>query len=200
MRKYAFLAKLQNRLSGLPQEDIEKSLEYYAELIDDRMEDGLDEESAVRSLGSIDEIASQIFSEIPMKKIVREKVKKQGGMRAWEIVLLAVGSPIWIVLLAAAFLILLSVYIVIWSGAIVVYSVGIAFSALAVGGTLGSVILLAVGRVGTGLLLLGTGLFSAGMSILMFFACKYTTKGLVWLSKKIWIGVKICIVGKEKKR
>ena len=200
MRKYAFLAKLQNRLSGLPQEDIEKSLEYYAELIDDRMEDGLDEESAVRSLGSIDEIASQIFSEIPMKKIVREKVKKQGGMRAWEIVLLAVGSPIWIVLLAAAFLILLSVYIVIWSGAIVVYSVGIAFSALAVGGTLGSVILLAVGRVGTGLLLLGTGLFSAGMSILMFFACKYTTKGMVWLSKKIWIGVKICIVGKEKKR
>ena len=200
MRKYTFLAKLQSRLSGLPQEDLEKSLEYYTELIDDRMEDGLDEEAAVRSLGSIDEIASQIFSEIPMKKIVREKVKKRGGMRAWEIVLLAVGSPIWIVLLAAAFLILLSVYIVIWSVAIGVYSVGIAFSALAVGGTLGSVILLAVGRVGTGLLLLGTGLLSAGMSILMFFACKYTTKGMVWLSKKIWIGVKICIVGKEKKR
>ena len=200
MKKYTFLAKLQTRLSGLPQEDIEKSLEYYAELIDDRIEDGLDEEAAVRSVGSIDEIASQILSEIPMQKLVKEKVKPQRRMRAWEIVLLSLGSPIWISLLAAAFVILLAVYIVIWSVAIVVYSVGVAFAAVAIAGVLSPVVFFAVGQVGMALAFLGAGLFSAGIAILMFYACKYTTKGLVWLSRKIWLGIKICIVGKEKKR
>ena len=200
MRKYTFLAKLQNRLSGLPQEDIERSLEYYAELIDDRIEDGLDEEAAVRSVGTIDEIASQILSEIPMQKLVKEKVKKPGGMRVWEIVLLALGSPIWISLLAAALVILLAVYIVIWSVAVVFYSVNIALAAVAVAGVLAPVVFFSVGQFGMALAFLGTGLFSAGSAILMFFACKYITKGLVWLSKKIWFGMKICIVGKEKKK
>ena len=47
MSKTEFLTELKKALEGLPEEDIEKSLEYYSEMIDDRIEDGLSEEEAV---------------------------------------------------------------------------------------------------------------------------------------------------------
>ena len=43
MTKQEFLRELWNRLTELPQEDVEKSLDYYSEMIDDRVEDGLTE-------------------------------------------------------------------------------------------------------------------------------------------------------------
>ena len=46
MNKREFLASLRNGLYGLPQDDIEERLGFYAEMIDDRMEEGLTEEQA----------------------------------------------------------------------------------------------------------------------------------------------------------
>ena len=59
MDKHDFLMQLQNRLSGLPQEDIEERLNFYNEMIDDRIEDGLSEEEAIAAVGSLDEIVLQ---------------------------------------------------------------------------------------------------------------------------------------------
>ena len=47
MNKQEFLARLQKGLSGLPGEEIEEHLAFYSEMIDDRMEDGIPEETAV---------------------------------------------------------------------------------------------------------------------------------------------------------
>ena len=47
MDKIAFLEILQKKLSCLPQSDIDKTVDYYSEMIDDRMEDGTSEEEAV---------------------------------------------------------------------------------------------------------------------------------------------------------
>ena len=44
MNKQEFITSLYNRLSGLPQNDIENSIEFYSEMIDDRIEEGLTEE------------------------------------------------------------------------------------------------------------------------------------------------------------
>lgn len=52
MTKQEFLLRIRNGLAALPKEDIEKSVEYYREMIDDRMEDGLSEEEAVAAIGS----------------------------------------------------------------------------------------------------------------------------------------------------
>ena len=38
MSKQEFLGALYNGLSGLPKEDIENSVQFYSEMIDDRME------------------------------------------------------------------------------------------------------------------------------------------------------------------
>ena len=75
MNKDSFLIKLASALAGLPEEDIEKSLEFYSEMIDDRIEDGLSEAEAVAAVGTIEEIRAQIVKDTPLAKIVKERVK-----------------------------------------------------------------------------------------------------------------------------
>ena len=67
MTKQEFLRELWNRLTELPQEDVEKSLDYYSEMIDDRVEDGLTEEEAVAEIGTAEEVAAQLIAELPQK-------------------------------------------------------------------------------------------------------------------------------------
>ena len=72
MTKNEFLTELRAALAGLPEEDVEKSLEYYSEMIDDRIEDGLSEEESVADLGSIEDIRKQILKDTPITKIIKE--------------------------------------------------------------------------------------------------------------------------------
>ena len=64
MTKLSFLQALHNKLTGLPQREIEERLHFYCEAIEDRMEEGLSEEEAVSEMGSIAEIAAQIAQDI----------------------------------------------------------------------------------------------------------------------------------------
>ena len=95
MDKIAFLEILQKKLSCLPQSDIDKTVDYYSEMIDDRMEDGTSEEEAVASLGDIDGIVSQILADTPLPRIVGSSLRPRRALRAWEIVLLILGFPLW---------------------------------------------------------------------------------------------------------
>ena len=61
MTKSEFLAQLRRRISNQPPEEIERSISYFSEIIDDRMEDGMDEQEAVSSLGSIDTIVWEML-------------------------------------------------------------------------------------------------------------------------------------------
>ena len=115
MSKQEFLDQLRKGLSGLPQEDIEERLTFYSEMIDDQMEEGIMEEDAVSRIGSVDTIISQIKADIPLAKLVREKITPKKHLKAWEIVLLVLGSPIWLSLLIAALAIILAAYMVLWS-------------------------------------------------------------------------------------
>ena len=82
MTKQEFLDRLHRSLAGLPLEDAEERLAFYDEMIDDRMEEGLAEEEAVSSFGAQEEIADQILSEIPLSRLVRERVKPKRALRA----------------------------------------------------------------------------------------------------------------------
>ena len=57
MNKSEFLQQLKKELAGIPKEDREERLNFYSEMIDDRMEEGLSEEDAVRAVGTDDELA-----------------------------------------------------------------------------------------------------------------------------------------------
>ena len=65
MTKLQFLLNLHDRLSDLPQDDVEERLRFYSEMIEDRMEDGLSEEQAVEEIGAVDAVAAQIIADTP---------------------------------------------------------------------------------------------------------------------------------------
>ena len=70
MTKREFLDDLKSRLSQLPPEELGKRLAYYAELIDDMTEDGMDEQAAVAKLGDVSKIAEEILRDQPLQTLV----------------------------------------------------------------------------------------------------------------------------------
>jgi uncharacterized membrane protein len=199
MRKQEFLDRLRAKFSGLPSGEIEERIRFYEEMIEDRMEDGLEEEDAVAAIVSEDAIPTGGVA--PSSKPQPEQAAKRDKRRlsAWEIVLLVLGSPIWISLIVAAFAVLLAIYAVLWS---VIVSLWASFGAL-IGGGLGGVVA-GVGfclgvNPAAGAALLGAGLVCAGLSVFLFFGCRAATKGVAVLTKKTAQGVKTCFVGKERR-
>ena len=53
MTKHEFLKQLKAELAGLPGAERRRQLDYYAELLDDMVEDGMDPEMAVERLGPV---------------------------------------------------------------------------------------------------------------------------------------------------
>ena len=196
MNKAEFLTALCERLHGLPDEDIGRSLDYYSEMIDDRVEDGMTEEEAVAAIGTVSEIANQIMMEVPLSKLVKAKVKPDRTLRVWEVILLILGSPVWLPLLLALIIIIIAVYIVIWSVIVTLYAIDFSFAAAAAAGIVSAFAYALSGSFAQGVLLLGEGLVFAGLSILLFFGSNQVTKGVLWLSKNILLCIKSCFIRK----
>ncbi|MGN0453180.1 MAG: DUF1700 domain-containing protein [Ruminococcus sp.] len=197
MNKQEFLETLEKRLSGFPLEDIEKSKEYYSEMIDDRVEDGLSEEEAVEALGNLDDIVSQIFCSTPLAKLVKEKVKPKRRLRAWEIVLIAVGSPLWLSLLLALIAVVLALYIIIWAFVITLYCVDLALVLVGPLAVVCGAGYLTTGDYLTGIFLIGCGFASIGLGIFMFLLCKKLTVLTAKLSKKTVLGIKSMFIRRK---
>ena len=197
MTKQEFLAALKGALAGLPQDEIDGRIDFYAEMIDDRIDEGLSEESAVAEIGSVDLIAAQTLADIPLSKLAKQRIKPKRKLGALEIVLLALGSPIWLSLVIAAFAVVISVYVSLWA---IVVSLWAAFAAIvgsAFGGLVGGIFLAALGNTYTGLALVASSLLLSGISIFAFFGCRAATKGIIILTRKFALAIKKAFVKKE---
>lgn len=198
MSKNEFLTDLRKGLSGLPQQDAEERITFYSEMIEDRIEEGLSEEEAVSAVGTVDEIVAQIVADTPLTKIAKERIKPKRRLKVWEIVLLALGSPIWLSLGLAAVAVILSVYVSLWSVIISLWAVFGSVGACAIG-VVASGIGFALGS--NGLIefaMIGAGIVCAGLTIFMFYGCKAATKGILILTKKIAVWIKNCFIKKEE--
>ncbi len=197
MTKREFLSRLNEGLSGLPQEDAAGRLAFYSEMIDDRIEDGLSEEEAVAGIGPVEKIVAQIIEETPLTTLAKEKLRPKRRLRVWEIVLLVLGSPLWLSLLLAAFAVVLTVYLVIWVLVLSLWIVDLAFFAAFLGGLIAGVLFFTGSGILSGLPVLGAGLVFAGLSIFLFFLCKETTKCAAVLTKKIGSKIKSSFKGRR---
>ena len=196
MTKMQFLMSLHNKLSGLPQKEIEERLTFYSEMIEDRIEEGISEEEAVAQIGTVDEIAEQIVVDIPLTKIAKEKIKPKRRIKAWEIVLLILGAPLWLSVLIAIFAVIFSFYVSLWAVIISLWASFVAIIGGAFGGIIGGIILSIYKNGLTGLALISAGLVCAGISIFFFFGCKAATKGILLLTKKIILTLKKSFIKK----
>ncbi len=193
MTKHEFLTALLRGLDSLPKKDLDETLHFYGEIIDDRMEEGLPEEEAVAAAGDVEEIIAQIMSSVPKdtsKKIKQKKGKKSPRLKTWEIVLLAVGSPLWIALGIAAFAVILSLLICMWAVVISLWAAFVSLNGSGFGGVLGGVILLFTWDGIEGMALLGGGLVCGGLSIFLFYGCKWLTEQCALLTKKLIMWIK----------
>lgn len=198
MSKQEFLEQLRRGLSGLPQEDVEERLTFYSEMLEDRMEEGLSEEEAVSAAGSVDEIVAQVVADIPLAKIARERIRPKRQLNAGELILLALGSPIWLSLGIAAAAVILSLYVSVWAIIVSLWAVFGALAISAVSGVLECAIFAAGGSGAAGLAMLAAGLTCAGLSIFMFYGCRAATKGILMLTKRTAVWIKRCFIRKEE--
>lgn len=190
MNKQEFLKALRRGLKGLSKDEINGHVNFYGEMIDDKIEEGLSEEVAVSSLGTVESIVSQIKGETPSNP----SDKKKGN--ALKIVLIAVGSPIWLSLLIALIAVVISVYAVAWSLVISIWAVFASLIGVAIVGVVG-IVYTFVGNPSLGFALFGLGVLSAGLAIFAFFGVNALTKLIVALTKKSVICVKNLFCKKE---
>ncbi len=210
MTKKQFLNDLRIRLSNLPYSDQRRSLDYYSEMIDDRIEEGLSEEDAVKHIGTPAMVATQIMEELPLATLARARMN--GSRSALATVLIILGSPIWIVLLAVAFSLVITAFAVLFSLIAVIFSlvatlwaVELSFAAGSLGGILGSVLIIALEKnIMLGIFFFGAGLMLIALTIFCYYAAIYGTKGLIWLCgcifkayKQICRFIKFCLIRKE---
>lgn len=109
MKKNEFMDSLKRKLRNESYEYVCQVVEYYDEIINDLIEDGISEEEAIQSLGNIDDILLNMHGDDIIE--IKPHSKKS---TAFIGVLLVLGFPLWGSLLAAGVLLLLSAYIVIW--------------------------------------------------------------------------------------
>jgi Predicted membrane protein len=188
MNKQEFIALLREKLEGLPVSEVKKSVDYFSEMIDDRLEEGMTEEEAVAEMEEIDEIVKKVTYDIPLPTLMKEKLKKKGSLSTLNIVLLIIGFPIWAPLLIACLAVVGSFFIAIFA---ILISIIIGVIALIVGGII-SIILspfrLMFG-IANALVNFGIGAIIVGLGILLINPLKDVAKTLIEVAK--WGVVKI---------
>lgn len=200
MTKQEFIDEIKSRLNGLPEEEIQKSLDYYSEMIDDRIDDGMEEEEAVGEIGSVDEAVKGILEDIPLHTVIKAKTKPQRKLKAWEVVMLILGSPIWVPLLIVAIVLIFVFYLLIWVLVIVFFAVDLALF-------LSGIAAVTVGIAGFfypqltiagSFALIGAGLILIGGSVMLFIPLIKLAKVTGKLAKKIVLWIKSWFVGRKK--
>ena len=201
MSRDAFIGELRHRMAGLPQEAVDRTVEYYSELIADFVEDGLGEEEAVSRLGSLDEIVANVVKETPLTQIVQTRVqesRKKGGS-GWVIALLILGAPVWLPLLIAVLAVLFALFVALWAVVISLWAAVLGVILAGVAAMAAGVFELVRLHVPQGLVLLGGGLVCLGLCALLYLLMKLITVGTVKLCKWVWTGIKSLFVGKKGK-
>ncbi len=120
MNKQEYLNALRDALEKQSISNIDNMIEYYDEMICDRMEDGMSEEDAVNSMDSITDIVHEAVLDKSVPTLVKEKVKKSRDKaksegKEWIWILLAVlGFPVWFPLVLTFAILLFVFFLVFW--------------------------------------------------------------------------------------
>ncbi len=199
MNKEQFILKIREGISCLSEKDIESSLQYYSEMIDDRIEDGMSEEEAVSAMGTVEEAVAQILRDKPAAEPEQNKGHKgaQWARRNLTrdkrllLVLLVLTFPFWFTLAGSLLIITISVAASLYGASIGVFAGGTACAVK-------SIALIAVETaVAEGLLYFGVSLILLGASVLLFIAAHYFVKLVVLIIKKVSAFIKNKLSEKE---
>lgn len=196
MLRNEYIDQLRTRLNENDIPNAENMVEFYDEMIADRMEDGMSEEEAVEAMEDIDHVVAQAKLDRPLPALMLDKVKEshekanERSKGALWTALAIIGFPVWFPLTMAFLLIVFALYISLWAIVISVYAVEFAFAISAVACLIGGFTFI-FGNIpfATAALLWGCALLCAGLCLLLWKPVLAATKGMIgvikWLFKKI---------------
>lgn len=180
MTKTTFIDTLRELLQSLNEDECNKFISYYEEIIEDYKESGLTEEEVIKKIGTPQSIADNILSE---QDSINIKVPSLSS-KILNVILLILGFPLWGSLLLALVLLILSAYIIIWCIPFTTGVSSIAFFVSSLISIIGSPFMMA-DVLTVGIVQLGLGVSSVGLSILLGCITIYLSKKLVVITKKL---------------
>ncbi len=188
MTRLGFLKSLKKAMKGYSKDTVKKTVDYYDEMISDRMEDGLSEEEAIKAMPAI----SEIISDLPEGASARKRRK----LSAREIVLLILASPIWLPLLCAGLALIISLLAVIFSLVVSLFAVELSLAAGAVGAAAYGLVYLFSGDFMQALTVLGGALVMAGLALVLYKPILRLTRYLFEAAKNVCAWIKRRFSGK----
>lgn len=199
MTRNEFISSLSARLHSIPGTERQKALDWYSELICDRMEE-MPEADAVSGIGSVDEIADEILSQYRQNTTVvhssdstepqSRRSPDKGVNTALVIFAAVVLSPIWLPLLITGLSLALVAVLLVWCAVVTVGVMLVSAAAVGVVGLVYGFWALFVINPAYGLLVLGTALISAGLTLALIPLIVVTVKGAAEFT--VWSVGKIC--------
>jgi len=197
MTKGDYLAELRSLLHQLPQEELDQTVGFYAELIEDKIEEGYSEEQAVADMEPPRELARRILKDMPpsprRSAPAKSQVKKADSIPDWAkvliIVLIVISCPAWLSLGAVILSVVVALFLALWGVGLALAAalVGLVIAALAV--IIYSIFMLFF-NAPVGLALLGCGLALSGLIIIGWYVVKYSVLGIISLSRALGRGIK----------
>lgn len=199
MTRNEFISSLSARLHSIPGTERQKALDWYSELICDRMEE-MPEADAVSGIGSVDEIADEILSQYRQNTTAvhssdgtepqSRRSPDKGVNTALVIFAAMVLSPIWLPLLITGLSLALVAVLLVWCAVVTVGVMLVSAAAVGVVGLVYGFWALFVINPAYGLLVLGTALISAGLTLALIPLIVVTVKGAAEFT--VWSVGKIC--------
>jgi len=177
MTKHEYLTSLKRSLRPVKRAEREKSLAYFGEQIDDRMEEGLSEEAAVAGLESIDAAATRILAE------AGREGQKRRELRVWEIILLVLGFPLWFPLLLTVAAVVAVMYALVW---VLIGVLFIVSGSLALCGLIGVFFLFSGTPFPVALAAFGAGLICAGIGTALFMPALFFVRAYAGAAPAMW--------------
>ncbi len=185
MTKVEFMLALERALAPMTLEERSARLDYYHEMFDDMLEEGMSEEEICAKLGSPVDIARELLQDLPLTTLIRSRVKtgREKAQNGWQTFLNVLGAPLWLALLLAVLAVVLSVYVSVWAGILSLFAAFVAGAVAAV-----FIALNAAAGIG-GLLIVGGALVGLGLCIGGFVLTVWISKLLIRFTKYLirWI-------------
>lgn len=204
MTRNEFITSLSARLQGIPGTERQKALDWYSELICDRMEE-MPEADAVSGIGSVDEIADEILSQYRQNTTAvhssdgtepQSRRSPDKGVNTALVIFAAVLSPIWLPLLIVGLSLALVAVVLVWCAVVTVGVMLVSAAAVGVVGLFYGFWAMFVMNPAYGLLVLGTALISAGLTLALIPLIVVTVKGAAKFT--VWSVGKICCLAHRK--
>jgi|SRR5690554_1699153 len=158
MNKEKFYENIRKKLNGFKKEEVDGIIEYYDELVNDKIESGLSEEEVISSFGDIDDMINEIKANLVME---RSEKREANVLKNFLIILGVISSPI---LLPLAIVFSLVFFIILLVIVILLFSFSVSAIAVLLSVVLASIELIFTSReIGLTLILLGSGLIASSL-------------------------------------